>query len=103
MSSNAQAASSVGRIALAGATGRIGSALAASLVTDPVNVVALTRNPETARLPDTTAVIAVDFDQPGSLESALQGAKRLFIAHGTSPRQVRKEVALYRGRGQGRC
>jgi NAD(P)H dehydrogenase (quinone) len=94
MSPNVQAASSVGRIALAGATGRIGSALAAGLVSDPVSVVALTRDPQTARLPDTTAVVAVDFDQPGSLESALQGAKRLFIVHGTSPRQVRNEIAL---------
>src|SRR5712691_11255428 len=74
MSSHVPAASSGGRIALAGATGRIGSALAASLVADPVSVVAL--------------------DQPGSLESALQGAQRLFIAHGTSPRQVRNEIAL---------
>ena len=54
MSSTVQAASSGGRIALAGATGRIGSALAASLVADPVSVVALTRDPQTARLPDTT-------------------------------------------------
>jgi uncharacterized protein YbjT (DUF2867 family) len=59
-----------------------------------VSVVALTRDPQTARLPDTTAVVAVDFDQPGSLESALQGAKRLFIVHGTSPRQVSNEMAL---------
>jgi uncharacterized protein YbjT (DUF2867 family) len=74
--------------------GRIGSALAASLVSDPVSVAALTRDPQTARLPDTTAVVAVDFDQPGSLESALHGAQRLCIAHGTSPRQVGNEIAL---------
>jgi len=94
MSSTVQAASSGGRIALAGATGRIGSVLAASLVSDPVSVVALTRDPQTARLPDTTAAVAVDFDQPGSLEAALHGAQRLFIVHGTSPRQVRNEIAL---------
>ena len=94
MSSTVQVPSSGGRIALAGATGRIGSALAASLVADPVSVVALTRDPQTARLPDTTAVVAVDFDQPGSLEAALQGTQRLFIVHGTSPRQVRNEIAL---------
>ena len=45
MSSHVPAASSGDRIALAGATGRIGSALAASLVADPVSVVALTRDP----------------------------------------------------------
>ena len=94
MSSTVQAASSGGRIALAGATGRIGSVLAASLVSDPVSVVALTRDPQTARLPDTTAAVAVDFDQPGSFEAALHGAQRLFIVHGTSPRQVRNEIAL---------
>ncbi len=94
MSSHVPAVSSGGRIALAGATGRIGSALAASLVADPASVVALTRDPQTARLADTTAVVAVDFDQPGSLEAALHGAQRLCIAHGTSLRQVRNESAL---------
>src|SRR5439155_27139350 len=48
----------------------------ASLVADPASVVALTRDPQTARLADTTAVVAVDFDQPGSLEAALHGAQR---------------------------
>lgn len=71
MSSHVQAASSGGRIALAGATGRIGSALAASLVADPVSVVALTRDPQTARLPDTTAVVAVDLSSRMRPSSAI--------------------------------
>ena len=38
--------------------------------------------------------LGVDFDQPASLERALAGVDRLFIAHGTSPRQVDNEIAL---------
>jgi uncharacterized protein YbjT (DUF2867 family) len=36
----------------------------------------------------------VDFDARSTLESALRGANRLFLAHGTSPRQVANEIAL---------
>jgi NAD(P)H dehydrogenase (quinone) len=82
------------RIALAGATGRVGAALAAKLLDDPVELVALTRNPHAGRLPPNFALAAVDFDKPATLSEALQGADRLFIAHGTSDRQVANEIAL---------
>lgn len=36
----------------------------------------------------------IDFDQPASLRQALEGADRLFLAHGTSDRQVDNEIAL---------
>lgn len=83
------------RIAIAGATGRVGSALTSLLAADPVDVVALSRRPGQAQLPDGVAAVAVDFDNaPHTLVDALTGADRLFIAQGTSPRQVANEIAL---------
>ncbi len=94
MSASLQATTRQPRIAVAGATGRVGASLTVSLAADPVQVLALTRNPEAARLPAGVAAAGVDFDQPASLERALDGVDRLFIAHGTSPRQVENEIAL---------
>ena len=82
------------RIAVAGATGRVGSALIASLVSEPLDLVALTRNPDVQRVPSDVSLAVVDFDVPSSLKDALRGADRLFLAHGTSPRQVDNEIAL---------
>lgn len=87
------------RIAIAGATGRVGSALVAGFVAPEdaaahVDLVALTRTPDPARLPSGVAQAAVDFDAPASLRAALEGADRLFLAQGTSPRQVENEIAL---------
>jgi NAD(P)H dehydrogenase (quinone) len=56
--------------------------------------VALSRRADSAGLPTGVTVAAIDFDQPKTLEDALRGADRLFIAHGTSPRQVANEIAL---------
>jgi uncharacterized protein YbjT (DUF2867 family) len=85
------------KIAVAGATGRVGSTLINLLTSDPVDVVALTRQPEQARLPRGVEVAAIDFDKTKSIEDALRGADRLFIAHGTSPQQVTNEIALIDG------
>jgi NAD(P)H dehydrogenase (quinone) len=82
------------RIAIAGASGRVGSALTSLLASDPVDVVALSRRPDATGLPKGVAVAAIDFDQPKTLEDALRGADRLFISHGTSPQQVANEIAL---------
>lgn len=82
------------RIAVAGATGRVGARLVANLVPDPVDVIALTRTPETNRLPAGVARAAVAFDAPSTLLEALRGVDRLFLAHGTSDRQVTNEIAL---------
>jgi len=82
------------RIAVAGATGRVGSALIASLVSEPLDLVALTRKPDAERVPAGVSLAAVDFDAPATLDDALRGADRLFLAHGTSPRQVANEIAL---------
>ncbi|WP_339026891.1 NmrA family NAD(P)-binding protein [Bradyrhizobium symbiodeficiens] len=82
------------RVAIAGATGRVGTALIKALLSDPVEVLALTRNPDNDRLPPGIARGVVDFDLPSSLSGALHGADRLFLAHGTSMRQVQNEIAL---------
>ena len=94
MSKSSQPNTSRPRIAVAGATGRIGTALIASLVSEPVDVVALTRKPDAGRLSSGVSLAAVDFDVPSTLDDALHGADRLFLAHGTSPRQVANEIAL---------
>src|ERR1700749_2697661 len=82
------------RIAIAGATGRVGSALSSLLTADPVDIVALPRRPDAAQLPRDVSVAAIDFDQPNTLQEALRGADRLFVSHGTSPQQVANEIAL---------
>lgn len=82
------------RIAVAGATGRVGTALLAGLADDPVDVVALSRAATSDRLSSETRVAQVDFDRPETLREALEGAERLFLAHGTSDRQVENEIAM---------
>lgn len=94
MFKHSQPSTSRPRIAVAGATGRVGSALIESLVSEPLDLVALTRNPDAKRLPAGVSLAAVDFDVPSTLAEALHGADRLFLAHGTSPRQVANEIAL---------
>src|SRR5277367_4714943 len=82
------------RIAIAGATGRVGSTLTSLLASDPVDVVALTRRPDAARLPKGVTAAAVDFDNPKTITDALRGADRLFVSHGSSLQQVANEIAL---------
>lgn len=82
------------RIAIAGATGRVGSALTTLLAGDSVDVVALSRKPDGATVPAGVAVASVDFDRHDTLRSALAGADQLFLSQGTSPRQVENEIAL---------
>ena len=82
------------RIAIAGATGRVGLALSTLLAADPVELVALTRQPDGARLPAGATAVGVDFERPDTLREALRGVDRLFISQGTSGRQVDNEIAL---------
>src|ERR1700693_5959306 len=85
------------RIAIAGATGRVGSALTSLLASDQVDIIALTRRPDAAQLPRGVTIAAIDFDQPKTLAEALGSADRLFVSHGTSARQVANEIALIDG------
>jgi NAD(P)H dehydrogenase (quinone) len=82
------------RIAIAGATGRVGGALIASLANDPVEIVAVTRNASGIATNAGVKAAEIDFDTPSTLIKAMQGVERLFLAHGTSDRQVANEIAL---------
>lgn len=82
------------RIAVAGATGRVGRQLISQLAQDPVALFALTRQKSSTPFPQGVTSIALDFDQPITLGKALVGIEKLFIAHGTSPQQVANEIAL---------
>jgi uncharacterized protein YbjT (DUF2867 family) len=82
------------RIAVAGATGRVGFSLISKLVAEPLDLVALSRTPDAKNLPAGVSLATVDFDARLTLDAALRGADRLFLAHGTSPRQVANEIAL---------
>jgi uncharacterized protein YbjT (DUF2867 family) len=82
------------RIAIAGATGRVGVSLITKLVTEPVELAALSRAAGARNLPAGVSLAIVDFDARSTLDAALRGADRLFLAHGTSPRQVANEIAL---------
>jgi NAD(P)H dehydrogenase (quinone) len=97
MSRKIQTKSPRPRIAIAGATGRVGSALIGLLASEPVDIVALTRRPDAAQLPKGISIAAIDFDQPHKIQEALRGTDRLFVSHGTSPRQVANEIALIDG------
>jgi NAD(P)H dehydrogenase (quinone) len=97
MSKQTESTSEKPRIAIAGATGRVGSALINLLSSDLVNVIALTRRPDAAKLPKGVTATAIDFDQPKTITDALRGADRLFISHGSSPQQVANEIALIDG------
>jgi uncharacterized protein YbjT (DUF2867 family) len=94
MSKEIQPASHKPRIAIVGATGRVGSTLTSLLASDPVDITVLTRRPDAAQLPKGASIAAIDFDQPHTLQNALRGADRLFVSHGTSPQQVANEIAL---------
>lgn len=82
------------RIAVAGATGRVGSHLINTLASDPVALISLSRQKAPETISDRITSVVVDFDKPSTLEMGLVGVDKLFIAHGTSPQQVVNEIAL---------
>lgn len=81
------------RIAVAGATGRVGLALLTVLAGTATDVVALSRTANKV-MPGGIETAPVDFDAPASLSKAFEGADRVFISHGTSDRQVQNEIAM---------
>ncbi|MTD26286.1 NAD(P)H-binding protein [Erwinia sorbitola] len=82
------------RIAVAGATGRVGSHLINKLTSEAVEVISLTRQKRSENISDRVLSAVVDFEKFSTLEMALVGVDKLFIAHGTSPQQVANEIAL---------
>ena len=82
------------KIAVAGATGRVGAALMRRLASERVQLRALSRSPDGRDFPPGVETAVVDFDAPPTLLAAMQDIDRVFISHGTSPRQVANEIAL---------
>jgi NAD(P)H dehydrogenase (quinone) len=78
-------------IALIGATGRIGTHVAASLAEREVPARALVR--DAARVPSDVEAVAADLRRPESLRAGLEGATRLFLLTPHGPDQDLLEAA----------
>src|ERR1700754_2541 len=79
------------KILVTGATGNVGRPLVSLLAEAGHNVRALTRDPDTARLPAGVTAVRGDLTDPGSLDAALDGVEAVFLlwpfvtAHGAAP------------------
>jgi uncharacterized protein YbjT (DUF2867 family) len=62
-----------------GATGKVGREVVAQLLAKGEHVLAATRNPAAARLPDGVTAVQVSLDRQDDVRSALAGADRLFM------------------------
>lgn len=72
--------SPIQKVAIVGATGRIGGAFATELLkTGKHTVTALTRADSTASFPDGAVVVKVNYDDEGSIVTALKGQQFLII------------------------
>jgi uncharacterized protein YbjT (DUF2867 family) len=69
-------------ILVTGATGHVGSALAAQLAASHEPVRAMTRRPDAATFPPGVAVVYGDCEDPASLDVAFRGADRAFLMSG---------------------
>lgn len=67
------------RILVIGATGNIGREVAVQLLNQNVSVRALTRNPDSANLPDQIEIVSGDLTLPASLDLALSGVEAVFL------------------------
>jgi len=72
-------------VLVTGATGRVGRVVVDELLDDGVPVRALTRRPETARLPAAVEVVSGDLTVPESLDVALQGVGAVFLVWTVPP------------------
>ncbi|MBP2327890.1 uncharacterized protein YbjT (DUF2867 family) [Kibdelosporangium banguiense] len=71
-----------------GATGSVGRHVVAGLLAEGHSVRALTRNPETAVLPDAAEVVHGDLARPDELAVAVQGVDAVYlVAMGDAPEQ----------------
>ena len=83
----------VNPVLVTGATGRVGRALVAELLSAGVPVRALTRRPDAAGLPAAAEVVAGDLTVPESLDAALQGAGAVFLVWTAPPATAPAVVA----------
>ena len=84
------------RILVTGATGNVGAPLVRELGRLGVDTRAFVRDPEKARqrLGDEVELAVGDFADPGSMQRALDGVDRVFLACGNVPGQVAMECAM---------
>ncbi|HEY6509983.1 MAG TPA: NAD(P)H-binding protein [Vicinamibacterales bacterium] len=75
-------------VLVTGATGRVGRAVVAELLSAGVPVRALTRRPDAARLPADVEVLSGDLTVPQSLDAALQGVGAVFLVWTATPATV---------------
>ena len=80
-------------ILVTGATGRIGRLVVDELLRADASVRVLTRRPENAALPAEVEIVAGDFTDPASLDSALDGAEAVFFVWTTAPTTAPAVVA----------
>ncbi|WCB95318.1 hypothetical protein DSM104299_04061 [Baekduia alba] len=86
-------------ILVTGATGNVGKALVDVLVGDGVDVIAVTRNPDTAKLPAAAQVVAGDPSKPATLSDALHDVEALFINPAATGDALPELLALAKERG----
>jgi uncharacterized protein YbjT (DUF2867 family) len=72
-------------VLVTGATGRVGRVVVDQLLEAGVPVRALTRRPETARLPAAVEVVSGDLTVPESLDAGLQGVRAVFLVWTAPP------------------
>ena len=82
----------VAPILVTGATGRVGREVVDRLVAAALPVRALTRQPDTAALPESVDVVAGDLSIPESLDAALEGAGSVFLVWTAAPATVKAVV-----------
>lgn len=75
--------SPITKVAIAGATGALGSVVTSELVKAGFQITALTRDASKAKLPADVKAVSVDYDDLSSLKSALQGQDALVSTLGS--------------------
>lgn len=80
-------------VLVTGATGNVGSAVVAELRRRGAAVRAFVRRPA-EKLGDDVEIAIGDFDDPGSVRSALGGVDRVFLSSGDGPRKAHHEAAV---------
>ena len=89
------------RTLVIGATGNVGRQVVSQLIAAQVGVRALTRNPESANLPDQVEVVGGDLTVPDTLDRSLQDVDAVFlvwVAPRTAVAPAIARIAKYVGR-----
>lgn len=82
-------------VLIVGATGTIGSRVAADLVRDGRDVVGLVRDASrAAALPEGVRAMEADLDDPSAVDRAMQGVERVVLIVANTPRQADQEATV---------